>query len=81
MMCWESESRLEGTLQAKGCTTIAGAAETAAKADVKRLVMVHVGERLGKPETHDEREEEVRRFWDGEVVWTEDLTELPDLNS
>lgn len=77
MMCWESGEVVDGTDHALGTSSITGAAATAAAADVRQLVMVHVGERLTRPEMRDAREQEARRAWAGRIVWGEELMRIP----
>lgn len=77
MMCWESAERVDGTDLALGTCSIRGAAETAAAANVRQLVMVHIGERLTRPELRESRELEAREAWDGRIVWGEELMQVP----
>ena len=77
MMCWESAEVVDGTDLAQGTCSIRGAAETAAAAGVRQLVMVHIGERLTRPEMRETRELEARQAWDGRIIWGEELTRVP----
>ncbi len=77
MMCWESHERMVGNEHAMASCSIRGAAETAAEADVKQLVMVHVGGRLTAPEMAEAREREASLAWDGRVVWGEEGLTVP----
>ena len=67
MMCWESDEVVSETDHAGATTSIAGAAETAAEAGVKQLVMVHVGARLTQAHMHGPREVEARTLWNGKT--------------
>ena len=77
MMCWESDEVVGGTDHAGATTSIAGAAETAAEAGVKQLVMVHVGARLTQAHMHGPREVEARTLWNGKLVWGDELMKVP----
>ena len=77
MMCWETGEVVDGSDHALGTCSIRGAAETAAAAGVRQLVMVHIGERLTRPEMRDARELEARRAWDGRIIWGEELMRVP----
>ena len=77
MMCWESDEVVSGTDHAGATTSIAGAAETAAEAGVKQLVMVHVGARLTQAHMHGPREVEARTLWNGKLVWGDELMKVP----
>lgn len=69
IMCWESHEHIEGTEYAAGTCSIKGAAETAAEAGVKQLVMVHIGARLTRAEFAEANEKEARSAWGGDLVW------------
>ena len=77
MMCWESDDVVRGSDHAGATTSIAGAAETAAEAGVKQLVMVHVGARLAQAHMHGPREVEARNMWSGKLVWGDELMKVP----
>ena len=77
MMCWESDAVVQGTDFASGTCSIRGAAETAAAANVRQLVMVHIGGRLTRPQMRETRQAEARDYWDGEIIWGEELTRVP----
>ena len=77
MMCWESDEVVRGSDHAGATTSIAGAAETAAEAGVKQLVMVHVGARLAQAHMHGPREVEARNMWSGRLVWGDELMKVP----
>lgn len=77
MMCWETGEVVDGSDLSRGTCSIRGAAETAAAAGVRQLVMVHIGERLTRPEMRDARELEARRAWDGRIIWGEELMRVP----
>jgi ribonuclease Z len=76
-MCDDDQERsndIEGAYAPCGTT---GAAEIARAAGVKRLILVHIGAHLA---THGPMEKgigDVRRVYDGEVVFAEELMSLP----
>lgn len=77
MMCWESHEKMSGNDHALSSCSIRGAADTAAEAGVKQLVMVHVGSRLTGTAMHGERAIEAKNAWDGNVIWGEELMTVP----
>ncbi len=77
MMCWESHDRIGGNDHDLATCSISGAAETAADAGVKQLVMVHIGGRLTKPENAEANEREARTKWGGELVWGHEQMVVP----
>ncbi len=77
MMCWESDAVVGGTDHALGTSSIKGAAEVAALANVRELVMVHIGARLTRPEMRAAREAEARDAWSGRLIWGEELMRVP----
>jgi len=77
MMCWESHERVGSSDHDLATCSILGAAETAAAAGVRQLVMVHIGERLRNPEMAEARAREAESAFDGEIVWGEELMRVP----
>ena len=62
---------------ATSCTGAAGAAQIAAQASVKRLVMVHLGDTTDDPERRDAMLAEARAQFDGDIALGEDFLEVP----
>ena len=77
MMCWESHDRMDGNEHAGASSSIQGAAETAAEAGVKQLVMVHIGARLTTAEMKGPREIEAAKAWDGRIIWGDEMMKVP----
>ena len=77
MMCWESHDRISASDHDIATCSIRGAAETAAEAGVKQLVMVHIGGRLTKPENAEANEREARSAWGGELIWGHEQMVVP----
>ena len=76
-MCWESHDRMDGNEHAGASSSIQGAAETAAEAGVKQLVMVHIGARLTTAEMKGPREIEAAKAWDGKIIWGDEMMKVP----
>ena len=76
MMCWETHARMSDNEELSSSSSIRGAAQTAAEAGVKQLVMVHVGPRLREPKMAAARDAEAAEVFDGQVVWGEELMEI-----
>jgi ribonuclease BN (tRNA processing enzyme) len=77
MMCWESHEFMAGTEHAAASCSIRGAAETAQEADVKQLVLVHIGARLTRAEMQGPREQEAAQAFSGKVVWGDEGMVVP----
>jgi ribonuclease BN (tRNA processing enzyme) len=77
MMCWETHDRMDGNPHADASSSVLGAAETAAEAGVKQLVMVHIGARLTTAEMKGPREIEAKQAWNGELIWGEEMMKVP----
>ena len=48
----------------------------AQEAEVKKLVLVHVGPNLGNHETMEKNIRDIKRLYDGEVLFSEELMSL-----
>jgi len=75
-MCAGDQARMEGMQEASATCGTTGAAKMAQEAGVKRLILVHVGPHLA---THGPMEKgigDVRRIYDGEVIFAEELMTL-----
>ena len=77
MMCWETHDRMDGNPHADASSSVLAAAETAAEAGVKQLVMVHIGARLTTAEMKGPREIEAQQAWNGELIWGEEMMKVP----
>ena len=51
-------------------------ARTAARAGVKTLVLTHLGAEIDKPDVQHQIMKEIKREFDGDVIWGEDLMKL-----
>ena len=70
--CWDDQDRMEQNGELGICGTV-DAAEMAQEAGVKKLVLVHVGPELAKHGDMEKGIGDVRRVYDGEVVFAEEL--------
>ena len=77
MMCWETDAVVKGNDLESGTCSIRGAAETAAAANVRQLVMVHIGDRLTRPDMAESRQAEAGGAWSGPIIWGEELMQVP----
>ena len=77
MMCWEAHDWISASDHDIATCSIRGAAETAAEAGVKQLVMVHTGGRLTKPESAEANEREARSAWGCELIWGREQMVVP----
>jgi ribonuclease Z len=77
MMCWEAHERIERTDHESATCSILGAAQTAAEAGVRQLVMVHIGARLRDPSVAEARAREAESAFDGPIIWGEELMRVP----
>jgi len=75
-MCWDDqESMIQSGESVGQCGTI-GAAEMAREAGVKKLVLVHVGSHLASHGPMEKGIGDVRKIFDGELIFAEELMSL-----
>jgi len=76
-MCAEDQEVMErGGEQDGQCGTI-GAAQMAQEAGVKKLVLVHIGSHLAGHGAMEKGIGDIRRIYDGEVIFSEELLKVP----
>ncbi len=75
-MCWDDQERMIASGEAMGQCGSIGAAEMAREAGVKRLVLVHVGPHLASHGPMEKGIGDVRRIYDGDVIFAEELMSL-----
>lgn len=75
-MCWDDHERMVETGEAFGQCGTFGAAEMARDAGVKKLVLVHVGPHLASHGPMEKGIGDVRKIFDGELVFAEELMSL-----
>ena len=72
-MCWDDQEIMQQNGEFQGqCGTI-GAGEMAQEAGVKKLVLVHVGPHLSQGGPMRKGREDIRRVYDGEIIFSEEL--------
>lgn len=75
-MCWDDQERMEAQGEAAGQCGTSGAARMAQQAGVRRLVLVHIGPHLAAPGIREKGIGDVRRLYEGEVVFADELMTL-----
>ena len=75
-MCWDDHDRMTERGEVAGVCGTVGAAEMAQEAGVKKLVLVHIGSYLAGHGPMEKGIGDVRRRYDGELVFAEELIEL-----
>jgi len=72
-MCWDDQEIMQQNGEFQGqCGTI-GAGEMAQEAGVKKLVLVHLGPHLSQDGPMRKGREDIRRVYDGEIIFSEEL--------
>ncbi|MBI4607923.1 MAG: MBL fold metallo-hydrolase [Candidatus Rokubacteria bacterium] len=75
-MCWDEQERMIASGEAAGQCGTTGAAEMAREAGVGKLVLVHVGPHLASHGPMEKGIGDVRRVYDGEIVFAEELMSI-----
>jgi ribonuclease BN (tRNA processing enzyme) len=75
-MCWDDQERMAAMGENVGQCGTTGAAEMAREAGVKRLVLVHIGPHLASHGPMEKGIDDVRRIYDGEIIFAEELMPL-----
>ncbi|MFQ5896899.1 MAG: MBL fold metallo-hydrolase [Candidatus Methylomirabilia bacterium] len=75
-MCWDDQERMNVSGEAPGQCGTAGAAQMAREAGVKKLVLVHVGPHLASHGPMEKGIGDVRRMYDGQLIFAEELMTL-----
>jgi ribonuclease BN (tRNA processing enzyme) len=76
-MCIHHQEYLDANPLGSAMTGTKHAAQIAAEAGVKKLVLVHQGFDLDTPAGKKRALNEVRAIYKGKVVWGEEMTEVP----
>jgi ribonuclease BN (tRNA processing enzyme) len=76
-MCWDDQDVMDANGECFGQCGTRGAAEMAAKAGVRRLVLSHMGPHLSSHGPLEKGIGDVRRIFDGEVIFSEELGRVP----
>ena len=72
-MCWDDQEVMNGNGENVGQCGTTGAAEMARAAGVKKLVLSHMGPHLSSHGPLEKGIGDVKRIYDGEVVYSEEL--------
>ena len=75
-MCWDDQEIMEQNGEFNGQCGTTGAAEMAQEAGVKKLALVHVGPHLSSHGPMEKGIGDVRRIYDGELVFSEELMRI-----
>jgi ribonuclease Z len=74
--CWDVQERMDANGEGPGQTGTADAAHMAAGAAAKTLVLTHTGPALCEPEAREKGIAEIRRIYNGRIVFAEELMTL-----
>ena len=72
-MCWDDQDEMNSVGEGFGQCGTVGAAEMAAEAGVKKLLLAHIGPHLSQHGVMEKGIGDVRRIFDGEVIFTEEI--------
>jgi ribonuclease BN (tRNA processing enzyme) len=72
-MCWDDQELMDPSGESGGQCGTTGAARMAQEAGVKRLVLVHIGPHLASHGPMEKGIGDVRKLFDGEVVFADEL--------
>jgi len=75
-MCWDDQELMEQNGEFNGQCGTTGAAQMAQEADVKKLALVHVGPHLSGHGPMEKGIGDVRRIYDGEIIFSEELMRI-----
>jgi ribonuclease BN (tRNA processing enzyme) len=76
-MCWDDQERMDAMGETGGQCGTTGAARMAQAAGVRRLVLVHIGPHLAAHGPMEKGIGDVRRVYDGEVIFADELMTVP----
>tara|TARA_B100000949_G_C13967964_1_gene319810 strand:- start:76 stop:516 length:441 start_codon:yes stop_codon:yes gene_type:complete len=75
-MCWDEQSIMENNGENVGQCGTEGAAKMAQEAEVKQLILVHIGPTLSKKTTEENSYHQIKKIYDGKVIYSHELMEL-----
>ncbi len=76
-MCWDDQEIMEQNGEFDGQCGTTGAARMAQEAGVKKLVLVHIGPHLSGHGPMEKGISDIRRIYDGEIIFSEELMRIP----
>ena len=75
-MCWDDQEEMDHNGEAPRQCGTTGAARMAQEAGVSKLVLVHVGPNLSSHGPMQKGLADIRRIYDGEVIFSEEVRAL-----
>ena len=75
-MCWDDQELMDENGEASRQCGTTGAARMAQEAEVKKLVLVHIGPHLSAHGPMEKGMADIKRIYDGEVVFSDELMAL-----
>ena len=75
-MCWDDQEVMQQNGEFQGQCGTTGAAEMAQAAQVKKLVLVHIGPHLSQEEPMNKGLRDIERIYDGKVIFSRELEHL-----
>ncbi|MEC9277828.1 MAG: MBL fold metallo-hydrolase [Chloroflexota bacterium] len=75
-MCWDEQSVMDESGEAGGQCGTEGAAKMAQNAEVKKLVLVHIGPHLSQDEVKTRSATELSKIYEGEIVFADEMMSL-----
>ena len=76
-MCWDDQEIMEQNGEFDGQCGTTGAARMAQEAEVKKLVLVHIGPHLSGHGPMEKGIGDIRRIYEGELIFSEELMRIP----
>ena len=75
-MCWDDQKVMEETGESQGQCGTVGAAIMAAKAEVKHLVLTHLGPNINKKEEQEKSLREMKKIFKGKITFSHELEDI-----
>ncbi|MAU56346.1 MAG: hypothetical protein CL899_05355 [Dehalococcoidia bacterium] len=75
-MCWDEQSVMDKEKENTGQCGTLGAASMAATAEVKHLVLTHMGPNISKAENMKKSLREIREVYSGKVTFADEITDV-----
>jgi ribonuclease BN (tRNA processing enzyme) len=76
-MCWDDQDVMDEDGEAPGQCGTKGAARMAQEAGIKKLVLAHIGPSLAQHGTMEKGIGDVKRIYDGELVFAHEIMKVP----
>ena len=74
--CWDHQETMESNGEAPGQTGTLDSAKMAHDANVKKLILTHIGPRLSEPGSRERGIQDIASIYHGEVIFGEELMSL-----